>query len=50
MLKTQDTAAAAQEQWATVADALRERFAKLAALMDASRDDVLVYMTSPREH
>ena len=53
MLKTifaQDTAAAAHEQWRQVADALRERFPKLAELMDASRDDVLVYMTFPREH
>ena len=53
MLKTifaQDTAEAAREQWRQVADALRERFPKLAELMDASRDDVLVYMTFPREH
>jgi putative transposase len=53
MLKTifaQDTAEAARQQWTTVADALRERFEKLALLMDASRDDVLVYMTFPREH
>jgi putative transposase len=53
MLKTifaQDTAEAACEQWHQVAGALRERFPKLAALMDASRDDVLVYMSFPREH
>jgi transposase-like protein len=53
MLKTifaQDTAEAAREQWHQVAGALRERFPKLAELMDASRDDVLVYMTFPREH
>jgi putative transposase len=53
MLKTifaQDTAEAARAQWQQVADALRERFPKLAELMDASRDDVLVYMTFPREH
>jgi transposase-like protein len=53
MLKTifaQDTVEAAREQWRQVADALRERFAKLAALMDASREDVLVYMSFPREH
>src|ERR687884_155840 len=53
MLKTifaQDTAEAAHEQWHQVADALRERFPKLAELMAASRDDVLVYMTFPREH
>src|SRR4051812_37384891 len=53
LLKTifaQDTAEAAREQWASVADALRERFPKLAELMDGSREDVLVYMTFPREH
>src|SRR5215212_6805945 len=46
----QDTAEAAREQWASVADALRERFPKLADLMDGSREDVLVYMAFPREH
>jgi transposase-like protein len=53
MLKTifaQDAVEAAREQWRQVADALRERFPKLAALMDASREDVLVYMIFPREH
>src|SRR3954451_1662529 len=53
LLKTifaQETAEAAREQWAAVADALRERFPKLAELMDASREDVLVYMSFPREH
>jgi putative transposase len=53
MLKTifaQDTAAEARTQWGSVADALRERFPKLAELMDGSRDDVLVYMDFPREH
>jgi putative transposase len=53
MLKTifaQDSATAAQEQWASVADALRERFPKLAELMDGARDEVLAYMTFPREH
>ena len=53
MLKTifvQESAAAAHEQWRSVADALRERFSKLVELMDASREDVLVYMTFPREH
>src|SRR3954453_1560141 len=53
LLKTifaQETAEAAREQWASVADALRERFSKLADLMDASREDVLVYMAFPREH
>jgi len=53
MLKTifaQDTAEAAHAQWRQVADTLRERFPKLAELMDSSREDVLVYMAFPREH
>jgi putative transposase len=53
MLKTifvQDSADAARTQWDQVAGALRERFPKLAELMDASRDDVLIYMAFPREH
>jgi len=36
--------------WAVVADALRDKQLKLAAMMDASRDDVLAYMDFPREH
>jgi transposase-like protein len=53
MLKTifaQDSAEAAHAQWRQVTDALRERFPKLAELMEASREDVLAYMTFPREH
>src|SRR4051794_12006300 len=53
LLKTifaQDTAEAAHAQWKQVADTLRERFPKLAELMDGSREDVLVYMAFPREH
>jgi transposase-like protein len=53
MLRTifaQDTAEAAHAQWRHVADALRERFPKLAELMDGAREDVLAYMTFPREH
>ena len=33
-----------------VADCLRERFPKLAELMDGAREDVLAYMAFPREH
>jgi len=33
-----------------VADTLRERFPKLAELMDGARDDVLACMTFPHEH
>jgi len=53
MLKTifvQDGAATAQAQWASVADTLRERYPKLAGLMDEAREDVLAYMAFPREH
>lgn len=53
MLKTifaQENKADAEAQWEVVADALREKQAKLGALMDASRDDVLAYMDFPREH
>ena len=53
MLKTifaQETKADAQTQWEAVADALREKQPKLGSLMDNSRDDVLAYMSFPREH
>lgn len=53
MLKTifaQETKAEAEKQWDIVAEALREKQPKLGALMDASRDDVLAYMSFPREH
>lgn len=53
MLKTifaQETAKAAHQQWRQVADALRERFPKLAALMDDSREEVLAYMAFARDH
>jgi putative transposase len=53
MVKTifaQENAEAAREQWASVADALRERCPKLVELMDRSREEVLVYMSFPREH
>ena len=33
-----------------MADTLRERFSRLAELMDGSRDEVLAYMAFPREH
>jgi transposase-like protein len=53
MLKTifvQETKAKAEAQWAVVADALRDKQAMLAAMMDASGDDVLAYTGFPREH
>ncbi|MER2625569.1 MAG: IS256 family transposase [Accumulibacter sp.] len=53
LLKTifaQESAEAARDQWGKVADALREKYPKLATMMDESRDDVLAYMDFPREH
>lgn len=53
MLKTifaQESAEAAHEQWRHVADALRERYEKLAIMMDGSREEVLAYMAFPKEH
>lgn len=38
------------QQWEQVADALREKFPKLADMMDASREDVLAYMTFRKDH
>ena len=53
MLKTifaQESAEAAHEQWHHVADVLRERYEKLAVMMDGSREEVLAYMAFPKEH
>ena len=53
MLKTifaQDTAEAAHAQWRQVADTLRDRFPRLAELMDGACEDGLAYMAFPREH
>ena len=46
----QDTADAAKAQWRTVADQLRTRLPKLAALMDSAEEDVLAYMSFPPAH
>lgn len=46
----QEDAEAARRQWRQVADSLRPRFAKLAALMDTAESEVLAYMTFPKEH
>ena len=37
-------------QWRQVADSLRPRFEKLAELMDAAEQDVLAFMTFPKDH
>ena len=41
---------AAKTQWRQVADQLRPKVAKLAALMDAVEPDVLAYMSFPAAH
>ncbi len=46
----QDDADSARAQWPLVADQLRPKVPKLAALMDDAEHDVLAYMTFPREH
>ena len=46
----QEDAEAASAQWRLVADQLRPKAPKLAALMDEAEHDVLAYMSFPREH
>jgi len=46
----QDDATAAAGQWRQVADQLRPRLPKLAALMDEAEADVLAYMNFPPAH
>ena len=46
----QDTAESAKAQWRIVADQLREKFPKLAALMDEAETDVLAFMSFPKAH
>ncbi len=41
---------AARRQWRSVADQLRSRVPKLAALMDSAEADVLAFMSFPKEH
>jgi len=45
----QDTETAARAQWRKVADQLRPKLPKLAALMDDAEDDVLAHMAWPKE-
>lgn len=46
----QPDAAGAREQWRKVADSFRERFPRVAALMDTAEADVLAYLAFPQEH
>lgn len=46
----QPDAESAHLQWRRVADGFRDRFPKLAALMDEAEEDVLAYAAFPKEH
>jgi putative transposase len=46
----QETLDAAIAQWRVVADQLRSKFPKLAAMLDKSEADVLAYMSFPKAH
>lgn len=46
----QESEAEARRQWRAVADQLRERFPRLAALMDEAETDVLAHLSFPKAH
>src|SRR5712692_3073298 len=46
----QESADAASAQWRIVADQLREKFPKLAAMLDEAEADVLAFMHFPKAH
>ncbi|WP_395404401.1 IS256 family transposase [Pseudoduganella sp. UC29_106] len=46
----QESAEAASGQWRTVADQLRAKFSKLAAMMDDAEYEVLSFMSFPKAH
>jgi putative transposase len=46
----QETAKDAHAQWRVVADQLRERFPRIAELMDGAEHEVLAYMDFPKAH
>ena len=46
----QDDATAARIQWRQVADQLRPKMPKLAAMMDEAEPDVLAYMAFPKDY
>jgi putative transposase len=45
-----ETPEAASAQWRAVADQIRPKVSKLAAILDDAEPDVLAYMTFPKEH
>ncbi|MBB2755829.1 UNVERIFIED_ORG: transposase-like protein [Rhizobium aethiopicum] len=46
----QETPEAASAQWRSVADQIRPKVPELATIMDDAEEDVLAYMTFPKEH
>ena len=46
----QASAEAALSQWRAVADQIRPKVPKLATIVDEAEQDVLAYMTFPKEH
>jgi putative transposase len=46
----QETLDAAIDQWRVVADQLRDKFPRLAAMLDKSEADVLAFMSFPKAH
>ena len=46
----QDYADAAKAQWRLVADQVRPKLPKLATLLDEAEEDILAYMSFPKEH
>ncbi|TQX81707.1 MULTISPECIES: IS256 family transposase [Rhizobium] len=46
----QETPEAASTQWRSVSDQIRPKVPKLANLMDEAENDVLAYMTFPKQH
>jgi putative transposase len=46
----QETPETASDQWRAVTDQLRERFPKLAEMMDEAETDVLAFMSFPKAH
>jgi len=46
----QETSEAASAQWRSVADQIRPKVPKLATLMDNAENDVLAYMSFPKQH
>lgn len=46
----QESAQAAHAQWRIVTDQLRERFPRLAEMMDTAEHEVLAFMDFPKEH